>query len=162
MSFLQDAEAVLNLCRQMPDDPTFRGLIVEVDSVDVVRDLARAKGVASRLRSIKMAVSIDDVVSEWPMLLLDAGDFPGVEIKVDQHLIAGCADSERMRNECGRMLRHITPGRPLRRRGRRTNADFSAVRQMASDLVQGFLFAKPMTAEKLARTMLRQAAVAAQ
>jgi EAL domain-containing protein (putative c-di-GMP-specific phosphodiesterase class I) len=147
----------------MPEDPIFRGLIVEIDSVDVVRDLGRAKGVASRLRSHKMAVSIDDVGSEWPILLLDAGDFPFVEVKIDQHLIAGCADSERMRNECGRVLRHIDRlGARSVADGVETNADFSAVRQMGFDLVQGFLFAKPMTAQKLARTMLRQAAVTVQ
>ena len=38
--------------------------------------------------------------------------------------------------------------------GVETKADFIAVREMGFDLVQGFLFAKPMTAKKFARTML--------
>jgi hypothetical protein len=33
-------------------------------------------------------------------------------------------------------------------------ADFLAVREMGFDLVQGFVFAKPMPAKKFARTML--------
>ena len=38
--------------------------------------------------------------------------------------------------------------------GVETRQDFIAVREMGFDLVQGFLFAKPMTARKFARTML--------
>ena len=35
-----------------------------------------------------------------------------------------------------------------------SRADFIAVSEMGFDLVQGFLFAKPMAAKKFARTML--------
>ena len=44
--------------------------------------------------------------------------------------------------------------------GVETRADFLTVREMGFDLVQGFLFAKPMTAEKFARTMLRHPVMA--
>jgi len=38
--------------------------------------------------------------------------------------------------------------------GVETRADFIAVSEMGFDLVQGFLFAKPMAAKSFARTML--------
>jgi EAL domain-containing protein (putative c-di-GMP-specific phosphodiesterase class I) len=41
--------------------------------------------------------------------------------------------------------------------GVETKADFLAVREMGFDVVQGFLFAKPMSARKFARTMLGRA-----
>ena len=40
--------------------------------------------------------------------------------------------------------------------GIETRADFFAVREMDFDMVQGFLFAKPMTAQKFALTSLRK------
>ena len=40
--------------------------------------------------------------------------------------------------------------------GVETRADFLAVREMGFDLVQGFLFAKPVPAKKFARTILNQ------
>ena len=106
MSFLQDADALASLCRQMPDDPNFRGLIVEIDSAEVLRNLGGARVVASRLRFCKISVSIDDVGLEWPTLL-GLGDFPFAEVKVDRQLICGCADSERMQDECRQILGHV-------------------------------------------------------
>jgi EAL domain-containing protein (putative c-di-GMP-specific phosphodiesterase class I) len=38
--------------------------------------------------------------------------------------------------------------------GVETRADFLAVREMGFDLVQGFLFAKPIPAKKFARTIM--------
>ena len=46
--------------------------------------------------------------------------------------------------------------------GVETRADFLAVREMGFDLVQGFLFAKPVTAKKFARTILAKADLTSQ
>jgi EAL domain-containing protein (putative c-di-GMP-specific phosphodiesterase class I) len=40
--------------------------------------------------------------------------------------------------------------------GVQTRADFLTVREMGFDLIQGYLFGKPMPVQKFARTMLRQ------
>jgi EAL domain-containing protein (putative c-di-GMP-specific phosphodiesterase class I) len=42
-----------------------------------------------------------------------------------------------------------------------TRADLVAVREMGFDLVQGFLFGKPMAARKFARTLRRPLSVPA-
>lgn len=109
-----------------------------------------------------IALSIDDVGLEWPTLL-GQDYFSFVEVKVDRQLIAGCADSERMQEECRRILGHVVRvGARSVAQGVETRSDLSAVHQMGFDLVQGFLLAKPITAQKLCRTMLRQATVTLQ
>ncbi len=154
-SFFQHPESIANLCRQMPNHPAFEGLIVEIDAADVISDPDLAKTVARQLRFSNIAVSIDDLASEWPSLLaLD--DFPFAEIKVDRQFIAGCAD-DRLRQTACRQILDLADNVGARTvaEGVESRADFHTVRQMDFDLVQGFLFAKPMTAQKFAQTTLR-------
>jgi EAL domain-containing protein (putative c-di-GMP-specific phosphodiesterase class I) len=77
---------------------------------------------------------------------------PFVEIKVDRKFVTGCAD-DRLKQTVCRQILDLADGYGARTvaEGVETKADFIAVREMGFDQVQGFLFAKPMTA---ARTML--------
>ena len=88
-------------------------------------------------------------------MLAGLHDFPFVEIKVDRKFVAGCAD-DRLKQTVCRQILDLADGYGARTiaEGVETKADFIAVREMGFDLVQGFLFAKPMTAKKFARTML--------
>ena len=156
IAFLQDQEAVEKLCRQMPDHPGFEGMIIEIDGSEVVRDLELVKDVARQLRFHNIAISIDDLGAEWPSLVgLDS--FPFVELKVDRKFIAGCADDRLKRAVCRQILDLADSyGARTVAKGVETRADFVAVRDMGFDLVQGYLFARPATAKKFARTMLGQ------
>jgi EAL domain-containing protein (putative c-di-GMP-specific phosphodiesterase class I) len=156
IAFLQDEEAVENLCRQMPDHPGFEGMIIEINGCEVVRDLELLKDVAKRLRFHNIAISIDDLGAEWPSLVgLDS--FPFVELKVDRKFISGCADDRLKRAVCRQILDLADSyGARTVAEGVETRADFVAVRDMGFDLVQGYLFAKPAAAKKFARTMLGQ------
>jgi len=155
ITFFQDPESVASLFRQMPDHPTFEGIIIEIDAADVIRNLDLAKAVARQLRFSNIAISIDNLGSEWPSLV-GFHDFPFVEIKVDRQFIAGCAD-DRLRQTVCRQILDLADGFGARTvaEGVETRADFFTVREMDFDLVQGFLFAKPMTAQKFALTTLR-------
>jgi EAL domain-containing protein (putative c-di-GMP-specific phosphodiesterase class I) len=154
VTFLQDSESVQKLCQQLPDHPAFEGLIVEVNGTEVVRNLQLVTGLARQLRFYNIAIAIDDLGAEWP-LLVGLHDFPFVEIKVDRKFVTGCADDRLKQTVCRRIL-DLADGYGARTvaEGVETKADFLAVREMGFDLVQGFLFAKPMTAKKFARTML--------
>jgi len=154
IAFLKDPQAVNNLCRQMPDHSAFQGLIIEINGIDVIGNLELLKEVAGRLRFHKIAISIDDLGAEWPSLV-GLNDFPFVELKVDRKFIAGCADDRLKRAVCRQIL-DLADGYGARTvaEGVETRADFIAVSEMGFDLVQGFLFAKPMAAKKFARTML--------
>ena len=155
ITFFQDPKSVASLRRQMPDHPAFEGLIVEIDAADVVCNLDLAKAAARQLRFSNIAISIDDLGSEWPSLV-GLHDFPFVEIKVDRQFIAGCAD-DRLKQTVCRQILDLADGFGARTvaEGVETRADFFTVREMGFDLVQGFLFAKAMTAQKFALTTLR-------
>jgi len=139
----------------LPDHPAFEGLIIEINGPDVIANLELVKDVAKRLRFHNIAISIDDLGMEWSSIV-GLHDFPFVEIKVDRALVAGCAD-DRLKQTACRWIIDLADGYGVRTvaEGVETLADFLTVREMGFDLVQGFLFARPMTAQKFARTTLR-------
>ena len=154
--FFRDPDSIMNLCRQMPNHPAFDGLIVEIGAADLIADLDLARAVARQVRFSNIAVSVDDLGSEC-LSLVGLDDFPFVEVKIDRQFVAGCADDRLKRTACRQIL-EIADGFGCRTvaEGVETRADFFAVREMDFDMVQGFLFAKPMTAQKFALTSLRQ------
>jgi EAL domain-containing protein (putative c-di-GMP-specific phosphodiesterase class I)/CheY-like chemotaxis protein len=154
IAFLEGSAAVDDLCRQMPEDSAFEGLIIEINGIEAVRNLPLVREIAGQVRPHHIAISIDDLGAEWPSLVgLDS--FPFVELKVDRKFITGCAD-DRLKCAVCRQILDLADGYGARTvaEGVETRADFIAVREMGFDLVQGFLFAKPMAAKKFARTML--------
>jgi EAL domain-containing protein (putative c-di-GMP-specific phosphodiesterase class I) len=154
--FFRDPDWVMNLCGRMPNHPAFDGLIVEINAADLIADLDLARAVARRVRFSNIAVSVDDLGSEC-ISLVGLDNFPFVEIKVDRQFVAGCADDRLKRTACRQIL-DIADGFGCRTvaQGIETRADFFAAREMDFDMVQGFLFAKPMTAQKFALTSLRK------
>jgi|NGEPerStandDraft_6_1074524.scaffolds.fasta_scaffold44499_1 EAL domain-containing protein (putative c-di-GMP-specific phosphodiesterase class I) len=154
VAFLSDPEALPEIYRRLPKHPAFKGMTIEINGTEVIRNLAPVKKIARQLRFHDVGVSIDDLGAEWPSLLENA-DFPFVELKVDPKFVAGCADNRLKQVICHRILELAGEcGARTVAEGIETKADFLAVREMGFDLVQGFLFAKPMSARKFARTML--------
>jgi len=157
ISFLDDPASLDYLCRQLPDDPAFEGLILEVDGREITRDLSAAREFAKQARLRKVAISVDRLGGEWTALL-QLWDFPFVEIKVEPELVAGCSHDRAKRTLC----RHIVAA--ANQFGARTvavgvenHADFLAARELGFDLVQGFLFAKPMRVQTLMNAIRRDA-----
>ena len=67
----------------MSNHPAFNGLIIEIGAADILHNLDLVRAAARQLRYGNIAISIDDLGSEWPALVgLD--DLPFVEIKVDR------------------------------------------------------------------------------
>jgi EAL domain-containing protein (putative c-di-GMP-specific phosphodiesterase class I)/CheY-like chemotaxis protein len=152
IAFLQDPDSISCLRQKLPDHTAFQGLIIESNGTDIVRNLKLAKDVARQLRVHKIAISIDDLGAEW-FSLTGLRDFPFVEIKVDRKFVTGCADDKLKQSMCRRIVDLASSyGARTVAEGVETWADFLAVREMGFDLVQGFLFAKPMSAEKFAQT----------
>jgi EAL domain-containing protein (putative c-di-GMP-specific phosphodiesterase class I) len=152
-AFFHHPEAVDMLGRRMPDHPAFEGLIVEIGAAEIIRDLELVRNVAKRLRHRNIAISIDGLGTDWPSLL-GLRDLPFVELKVDPQLVAGCADDRGQRATCRRILDLADAiGARTVADGVTSRADFLAVREMGFHLAQGPLFARPMTAEELARAL---------
>jgi EAL domain-containing protein (putative c-di-GMP-specific phosphodiesterase class I) len=151
ISFLDDAACIDHLRRQLPDHPAFDGLIVEIDGGDIARELSMARKFANHARIQKIAISVDRLGNDWTAFR-QLRDFPFVEIKVDRELVSGCADDRSKRRLC----RHIVEvGSQFGARtvavGVETEADFLTARELGFDLIQGFLFARPMGASSLVR-----------
>jgi EAL domain-containing protein (putative c-di-GMP-specific phosphodiesterase class I) len=155
ISFLDDLTSFAYLCRQLPDHPAFEGLILEVDGSEIIRDLSAVRDFAKQARLRKVAISVDRLGDEWTARL-QLRDFPFVEIKVEPELVVGCAHDRAKRALC----RHIVGA--ANQFGARTvavgvenYADFLTARELGFDLIQGFLFAKPMGVQTFVRTIGR-------
>jgi EAL domain-containing protein (putative c-di-GMP-specific phosphodiesterase class I) len=158
ISFFDDPKSFDYLCGQLPDDPAFEGLILEVDGGEITRDLSTARDFAKQARLRKIAISVDRLGGEWTTLL-QLRDFPFVEIKVEPELVAGCAHDRAKRTLC----RHVVSA--ANQFGARTvavgvenYADFFTARELGFDLIQGFLFAKPMGVQTFMRAIGRDPA----
>jgi EAL domain-containing protein (putative c-di-GMP-specific phosphodiesterase class I)/CheY-like chemotaxis protein len=152
VSLLGDRQAVRNLCLAMPSHPAFAGLLIEINSTEVIDNLDLVIDVARQLRLHNIAISIDNVGVEWPALM-GLRSFPFVELKVDHQFVTGCADDRLRQTVC----RHIIAlaqdhGARALAQGIETRADFVTAHGLGFDLVQGYLFGKPMGIKKFARS----------
>jgi EAL domain-containing protein (putative c-di-GMP-specific phosphodiesterase class I)/CheY-like chemotaxis protein len=156
VSFLSNRQAVRDLCRRIPTHPAFGGLLIEINSSDIIRNLDLLIDVTRKVRLHNIAVSIDNVGADWPALMgLDT--FPFVELKVDRQVVTGCATDRLKRTVCRRII-ELAKGYGARvvAKGIETRADFVAANEMGFDLVQGYLFGKPTALKKFARSALAQ------
>ena len=123
-----------------------------IDQPDLVVDAAR------RLRLHNIAIAIDNVGAEWPSLL-ELQSFPFAELKVDQQYINGCADDRLKQTVCRRIVELAGDnGARATAQGVETRADFLAAHDMGFDLIQGYLFGKPVAVRKFARSRPQLAA----
>lgn len=154
VAFFRHPSAVESLVRHMPDHPAFEGLIVEIDGSELVREPALAKEAARQLQMHNIGISVDNLGAEWP-LLMELNGFPFVEIKVDRSFVNGCAGDRLKQSACRRIL-DLGDGFGARMvaEGVETRDDFLAARDLGFDLIQGFLFAKPMEPQKFVRRVL--------
>jgi EAL domain-containing protein (putative c-di-GMP-specific phosphodiesterase class I) len=142
------------LCERIPDHPAFDGLTVEMNATDVIRNLELAKSLARQLRFHNIAVSIDNLGTDWPQLdRLD--DFPFCEIKVDRKYVTGCANDRLKQTVCHRILELADSyGARTVAEGVETQADFLTVREMGFHRAQGYYLGKPASVKKFARSTL--------
>src|SRR5207244_13347831 len=103
VSFFGNAAAVRDLCRAMPAHAAFSGLLIEINSSEVIAHPDMAVDAARRLRLHNIAIAIDNVGAEWPSLL-ELRSFPFAELKVDQQYINGCADDRLKQTVCLRIV----------------------------------------------------------
>ena len=151
--FLDDPAAFDYLCRQLPDHPAFEGLILEVDGSEITRDVSAARHFAEQARLRKLAISVAWAGSG--ARFCSCGIFR--------------SSNSRSRRSWSPVVRRIVPsGRfaaipfviAANQFGARTvvlgienHADFVTARELGFDLIQGFVFAKPMGAQSFARTI---------
>ena len=81
--------------------------------------------------------------------------FPCAELKVDRQFVTGCANDRLKQTACRGSI-ELARGYGVRvvAEGVETRADFVAASEMGFDLVQGYLFGKPMALKKFVRSAL--------
>jgi EAL domain-containing protein (putative c-di-GMP-specific phosphodiesterase class I) len=154
IAFFRQPGSIDTLCRRMPDDPAFEGLIVAIDAAEGMQHLGLMKDIARRGRYHNIAIAIDNLGTEWPSLT-ELDDFPFVELKVDRRFVAGCAHDRTKQATCRRIVALADAmGARAVANGVASRADYLAVRGMGFHHAQGPLFAAPMTAAQFARMCL--------
>ncbi|HEV2158596.1 EAL domain-containing response regulator [Bradyrhizobium sp.] len=153
-SYLKEPHAVHDLCRRMPTHPAFGGLTIEIDSEEAIRDLDLLTEIAREMRLHNIGLSIDNLGANWPSLM-DLDRVPFIKLKADRHFVTGSGTDRLKRTVC----RHIVElaqryGVHTVAEGVESRADLVAANELGFDLVQGFLFGKPMPLKKFARSAL--------
>lgn len=156
LTYFSDPLAIESLAMRLPQQPAFEGLIVEINSSDLATNIDLARSAARQLRYFNVGLSIDDLGADWP-LLLEVGDCPFVEIKVDREFVNGVADDRLKQTTCRSIVELADKlGARTVAEGVETRADFVMARELGFDLIQGFFFGKPTEARKFARRILRE------
>jgi EAL domain-containing protein (putative c-di-GMP-specific phosphodiesterase class I)/CheY-like chemotaxis protein len=158
-SFLTDPQAVRDLCRRMPTHPAFGGLTIEIDSAEAIRELDLLTEVAREVRLHNIGLSIDNLGANWPSLM-DLDRLPFIKLKADRTFVTGSGHDRLKRTVC----RHIVElaqghGASAVAEGVESRADLVTANELGFDVVQGFLFGKPMPLKKFARSPRTQAMV---
>jgi len=150
---LTDPDFVERMRWQLPSHPAFHRLLVEVDSSELTGDVASIRDIVRALAGHGIGISIDNLGAECSSLLgLDG--CPIAELKVARIVVQGCSENRLMSALCATILdiaRRL--GARTVAEGVETRADLAAVREIGFDLLQGFLFGKPVTARKFARLL---------
>jgi EAL domain-containing protein (putative c-di-GMP-specific phosphodiesterase class I) len=131
----------------IPKHPKFPGLIVEITEDEVVRDPESVREIAAQLRIYNVTLSIDDFGSAYSSLarLLE---LPCNELKIDRQFVDNCAKDPLKHALCQTVvdLAHRF-GITVCAEGIETAGDLRTLIEVGCDSAQGFLFARPMTAE---------------
>ncbi len=149
--FLLDIQAVEDLCAWIPRHPAFGGLIIEIDALELAQHLDAMIETAQHLRLHNVAIAIDKIGADWPDLI-SRDAFPFVELKVDRAFVTGCADDRLKRSVCKRIVDlAVDYGARCTATGIESRSDYIAAHELGFDLLQGYLFGKPMGLKKFAR-----------
>lgn len=116
---LTDPDFVHRMRRQLPDHPDFIRLVVEVDSRELISDLAGLREIVRELASYGIGLSIDNLGAECSSLSGLEG-VPVFELKIARHVVDGCAEDRLKRALCATLLD------TARRLGARTVAEGSS------------------------------------
>jgi EAL domain-containing protein (putative c-di-GMP-specific phosphodiesterase class I)/ActR/RegA family two-component response regulator len=130
---------------QLPADPRFPGLIIEVTEDEVVNDSVLIHEISTQLRLYNVWISIDDfgqAHSSFSRLM----ELPCVELKLDRGYVSGCSSDSLKHALCQTVvdLAHRL-GSHVCAEGVEQPEDLRSVIEMGCDTVQGYIFSKPMT-----------------
>ena len=142
------------LREQLPTDPRYPGLVIEVTEDEAISDPDWISQVSTQLKLYDVGISIDDFGTAHSSLsrLLE---LPCVELKLDRSFVSNCASDRLKYALCQTVvdLAHCVGGQVCAE-GVETVEDLEAIMRMGCDTAQGYLFAKPMPPETFAASVI--------
>ena len=138
----------------LPADASFPGLTIEITEDEIIDNPKLAREIATQLKLYNVGISIDDFGSAFASLSR-LNDLPFIEIKIDRSFVSGCSSDQVKRGLCQTVVdlaHHF--GATACAEGVETPEDLRELLRMNCDTAQGFLFGKPMPADKFAATIL--------
>jgi EAL domain-containing protein (putative c-di-GMP-specific phosphodiesterase class I) len=138
-----------------PKSPRWPGLILEVTEDQIVRDIALANEIATKMRVSGITIAIDDFGAGYSSFS-SLRDLTFAELKVDRSFVRGCASDPTNAAICQTAidLAHRF-GAAAVAEGIENQADLQALMVMGCDFGQGVLIAPPMPKERFL-DLLRQ------
>ncbi len=148
---------VTDIRNNLPDDSQFPGLVIEITEDEIVRDVQAIREVAMQLKLSSVELSIDDFGTAYASLAR-LRDLPCDEVKLDMSFVSNCAEDEGKRNIC-QIVMDLSRKFNVKAcaEGVENVEDLKALIAMGFDFAQGYIFGKPMPAQKFVTVMLRQA-----
>ncbi len=139
-----------------PKSERWPGLIVEVTEDQIVRDLALAHEIASRLQVSGIKIAIDDFGAGFSSFS-SLRELPFAELKVDRSFVTRCSTDPTNAAICQTAidLAHRF-GSAAVAEGVETQADLQALMVMGCDFGQGVLIAPPMPKERFLDLLLQR------
>ena len=156
-SVLQRPDFVASVRNNLPDHPRFPGLIVEITEDEAISDTDLAREIAVQLKLYNVHVSIDDFGQGYSSLSR-LQELPFAEIKLDRAYVSGCSTDPEKRRMCKDVAElaqrfHITSVAE----GVENPADLQVLIETGYDVAQGYLFARPMTADDFVELLVSRA-----
>ncbi len=140
-----------------PKSERWPGIILEVTEDQIVRDLALAHEIATRLRVSGIKISIDDFGAGYSSLS-SLRELPFVELKLDHSFVCNCATDATNAAICQTAidLAHRF-GSAAVAEGIENQADLQALMVMGCDFGQGVLIAPPMPQQRFLDLLCQRA-----
>jgi EAL domain-containing protein (putative c-di-GMP-specific phosphodiesterase class I)/ActR/RegA family two-component response regulator len=158
VSVINAPDFMSSLREQLPKDPQFPGLVIEVTEDEVIRDLQWIREVSAQLKLYDVEISIDDFGTAHSSLsrLLD---LPCVELKLDRRFVANCAFEPLKYAVCQTVvdLAHRVGSRVCAE-GVEKVEDLLAIIRMGCDTAQGYIFAKALPPGTFATDIIARSA----
>lgn len=146
---LTDLPLAQHLREHAPSDSAWPGLVFEITEEDALKDLESARDIATQLRIYGVELSIDDFGLGYSSLAR-LKEIPFREIKIDRSLVDGCATDAINGPLCRSIveLAHSFSAAAVAE-GVERHEDFEFLQSVGCDMVQGFLFKRPISKEQL-------------
>jgi EAL domain-containing protein (putative c-di-GMP-specific phosphodiesterase class I) len=137
------------MAEHRPKSERWPGLIVEVTEDQIVRDMAMAQEVATRLLTSDVRIAIDDFGAGYSSLS-SLRELPFAELKIDRSFVTGCSLDATNAAICQTVidLAHRFDSDAVAE-GVETQTDLQALIVMGCDFGQGVLMSPPMPKARL-------------